>query len=120
MSTYVMDALATAWLELLVETPLFASLHFETPATDNPAASEVNGATYARVPLVWKRVGNRTLVNNQALQWLNLEQTSIGAVGLFTDPFAGAMVLYSSLAVPVPVPERGSYEIGAEELVITF
>lgn len=120
MGTYVMDSLASAWLELLVDTPMYASLHFETPATDNPSASEVNGATYARVPLVWKRVGSRTLVNNQAMQWLNLEQTSIGAVGLFTDPFAGVMVLFSSLSAPVPVPDRGSYEIGAEELVIAF
>lgn len=120
MGTYVMDVLASAWLELLVETPMFASLHYEVPSTDNPVASEVNGATYARVPVVWRRVGFRTLVNNQAMQWLNLEQTSIGAVGLFTDPFAGAMVLYSGLSAPVPVSARGSYEIGAEELVISF
>jgi hypothetical protein len=120
VTTYVTDALASAWLSLIVDTPAFASLHFEAPSTDNPMASEVNGATYARVPVVWRQVGARTLVNNQAMQWLNLEQTSIGAVGLFTDPFAGALLLYSSLASPVPVPDRGSYEIAAEELVITF
>lgn len=120
MSTYVTDALATSWLSLLVETPAYASLHFEAPSTDNPSASEVNGATYARVPVVWKPVGFRTLVNQEPLEWLNLEQTSIGAVGLFTAPFGGALLLYSALSVPVPVPVRGSYRVGAEQLVVAF
>lgn len=120
MATYVTDALASTWLSLMVQTPAYVSLHFETPSTDNPAASEVNGATYARVPVSWQSIGSRTLVNAEPLQWLNLEQTSIGAVGLFTDPFAGTLLLSSSLASPVPVPDRGSYEIAAEELVIAF
>lgn len=120
MTTYVTDALATAWLSLIVDTPTFASLHFEVPSTDNPAASEVGGATYARVPIVWRQVGARTLVNNQPMQWLNLEQTSIGAVGLFTAPFGGVLLVSSALSSPVPVPDRGSYEIAAEELVIAF
>lgn len=120
MSTYVTDALATAWLSLLVDTPSYASLHYEPPSTDNPTASEVNGATYSRVGVTWKQIGSRTLVNEDPLQWMNLEQTSIGAVGLFTGPFTGGLLLYTTLTSPIPVPDRGSYRIGSEELVIAF
>ena len=120
MSTYVTDALAAAWLSLLVDTPAYASLHFEVPGTDNPVASEVNGASYARVPVLWSQVGSRTLVNRDPLEWLNLEQTAISALGLFTGPFTGGLLLFTTLASPVPVPSRGSYRVAAEELVVAF
>lgn len=120
MATYIADALATSWLAFLLETPVYASLHIEQPSTDNPAASEVSGATYGRVPVTWLQVGSRTLVNDDPLQWLNLEQTSIGAVGLFSAAYGGAFLMSFTLDAPIAVPERGSYQIGAQDLTVTF
>lgn len=120
MTTFVTDVLAAAWLESLRDTQVYASLHIERPSSDNPSASEVSGATYGRVPVTWTLLGVRAIGNEDPLQWFNLEQTSIGAVGLFTDPYQGVMLLSMTLDSVVPVPERGSFEIGSGDLVVTM
>ena len=120
MPTYVTNALATSWLQLFRDTPVYVSLHIERPSTDNPTASEVGGATYSRALVSWEDIGGRAIANADPLQWLNLEQTSIGALGLFTDPFHGVMLMSVTLDSPVAVPDRGSYQVAAQELVIAF
>lgn len=115
------DPLAVEWLSLLEKTPCFASLHFEIPKPDDPSASEVTGGSYARSPLTWQVASGQTrfLWNIQSLQWLNLQQVTLVAVGAWTDPTKGQLLLWAMLEPPVPVNDRGSFQIAANQLFVT-
>lgn len=118
MSSVINDPLARVWLDHLVGTPCFASLHYEAPSPDDPASSEVDGVTYSRAILSWTYALNdtRSVVNLQDLSWLNLESTTIVCVGAWDAPTNGNLLLWAQLDEPIPVPDRGSYKVGAKEL----
>ena len=94
------------------------SLHFEMPEPDDPGASEVDGTSYSRALLTWDWADNsyRTLWNIQAQQWLNMEQITIVAVGVWDAPTKGELLLVAQLDAPVPIPDRGSYVLDAKTL----
>lgn len=121
MSSYITDSLAKTWLEVLTGKPyamMYASLHFETPDPADPAASEVSGGSYSRSIVTFDLVDPRSINNVQQLQWLNLEQVTIVAVGVWTEPTKGEMLLWTLLDEPVPVPDRGSYQVDAKDFFV--
>lgn len=122
MSAFFNDPLVGKWLADLVAVPCFASLHFEVPSADDPGASEVTGGTYARSPLTWDLVADsaRAAWNVQGLSWLNLDKTTIVAVGVWDAPAQGRALLWMTLEEPVVVPDRGSYAVAANEMYVSF
>lgn len=120
MSSVINDPLAEAWLESLIATQCYASLHFEVPNPDDPGASEVTGPTYARSMLAWEWALNdrRSIVNLQDLAWTNLDQVTIVAVGVWTEPTKGDLLLWAQLDEPIPVQDRGSWMIAAKEFYV--
>lgn len=122
MTAFINDFLVDKWLTDLKAIPCFASLHFEIPSADDPGASEVPGGTYTRTPLTWDEVDNspRGVWNVQDLQWLNLEKTTIVAVGVWDAPTKGNCLLWTVLDEPVIVADRGSYLVAAHGLYVVF
>jgi hypothetical protein len=122
MASVINDPLATQWLDLLKAKPCFASLHFEEPNPDDPGASEVDGATYSRATLTWTYApdSTRALVNLQDLVWKNIEQITLVAVGVWDAPTKGNLLLWAQLDAPVPVPDRGSFQVDALELFVSI
>ena len=120
MASSIWDPLAKAWLEYLKDIQGYASLHFEMPNPDDPSASEVDGTTYSRAMLKWDWADNsfRTLWNNADCQWLNLEQVTIVAIGVWSDPTKGELLVVAELDEPIPVPDRGSYTLDAKSLFV--
>lgn len=120
MASVINDPLAKAWLERLSMLSCYASLHFEVPNPDDPAASEVSGGTYSRSPLTWDFADNSTryLWNIQQLQWLNLDKVTLVAVGAWTDPTKGELLLWAQLDEPIAVPDRGSYQVDAKQFFV--
>lgn len=120
MSSVINDPLAEAWLESLIATQCYASLHFEVPNPDDPGASEVTGPTYARSILTWEWALNdrRSIVNLQDLVWTNLDQVTIVAVGAWTEPTKGDLLLWAQLDEPIPVADRGSWLVAAKEFFV--
>jgi hypothetical protein len=120
VASVINDPLATEWLELLKAKQCFASLHFEAPNPDDPGASEISGSTYARSTLTWNYpIGDiRSLVNVQDLVWTNIETTTIVAVGVWDAPTKGTLLLWAQLDAPVPVADRGSFQVDAQQLFV--
>ena len=118
MASVINDPLARVWLDHLVATTGFASLHYETPNPDDPSASEVDGPTYSSSTLTWTYALNdrRSVVNRQDLSWLNLQTTTIVCVGVWDAPTKGNLLLWAQLDEPIPVPDRGSYQVQAGQL----
>ena len=120
MASVIADALASKWMGSLADIPCFASLHYEVPSGDQPMASEIDGSTYVRAPLTWNLLTPRTAVNTQALEWLNIEDTTIVAVGVFNAPFGGQLLLVAALDDPYPISGRGSYRVDEGSLYVTI
>lgn len=120
MASVIYDALAVPWLDYLVGTKCYASLHFEEPDPADPAASEITGPTYARAPLTWDfaKDTTRTVWNVQDLSWLNLDTVTIVGVGAWTEPTKGNFLVFAQLDDPYPVPDRGSYQLAANGLFV--
>jgi hypothetical protein len=120
MASVINEPLATQWLDALRDKPCFASLHFEVPNPDDPGASEVDGATYSRSTLTWQYPSGdtRSLVNLQDLVWTNIESTTIVVIGVWDAPTKGNLLLWAQLDEPVPVPDRGSYTVDAQQLFV--
>lgn len=117
MASTIYDPLADAWLSLLIGVNGFASLHYEIPDPADPAASEITGPTYSRSPLIWdyaKDTG-RTVWNIQDLSWVNLDAVTIVGLGFWSDPTKGDLLVFAQLDEPVPVPDRGSYLLAANQ-----
>jgi len=122
MASVINDPLVTKWLDALKAIPGFASLHYEIPDPADPEASEVTGGSYARSSLKWDYVDNstRALWNIEDLAWLNLETVTIVAVGVWDDPTKGKLLLWAVLDEPIPIADRGSYQVGAHQLFVTL
>lgn len=122
MSAFINDPLVVKWLADMKAIPSFASLHFDIPTADDPGASEVAGGTYSRSPLTWDTVedSERGVWNVQDLSWLNLEKTTIVAVGAWDAPTKGNCLLWTVLEEPVIVSDRGSYVVAAHSLYVVF
>jgi len=118
MSTSIYAAQATIWLQSLKDTPCFAGVHYEVPATDNPGASECTSGTYARSPLTWEFAAARTLTNLQLLQWLNLVDTTIIGIGVWDAPQGGQLRIFYQLWEPVPITGRGSWSLDPSQLYV--
>ena len=120
MASTIYDPLAVPWLEHLIGIKCFASLHYEIPDPADPAASEITGPTYARSPLTWDWAKDtaRTVWNTQDLSWVNLDAVTIVGVGAWSDPTKGELLVFAQLDEPIPVPDRGSYRLGANELFV--
>ena len=55
-------------------------------------------------------------MNHQDLSWLNLQTTTIVCVGVRDAPTKGNLLLCAQLDEPIPVPDRGSYQVQAGQL----
>jgi|JI8StandDraft_1071087.scaffolds.fasta_scaffold00464_37 hypothetical protein len=119
MASVIFDTLANAWTQILLDTPCYASIHFEFPTPDDPAASEVDGLSYARSPFIWDTAASqRALVNNDSLEWLNLDATTIIGVGTWDAPTGGNLLLFHQFDEPVSVADLGSYGLDARQLFV--
>jgi hypothetical protein len=57
-------------------------------------------------------------VNVQDLVWTNIETTTIVAVGVWDAPTKGTLLLWAQLDAPVPVADRGSFQVDAQQLFV--
>jgi len=118
--TRVADVQTTLWLNSFVEGPLYAALHYEPPALDDPTASEMPGATYQRRAVSWDSATPRMVTNAAPLRWYNLSAGQVAAWSLFDDPVRGRMRIEHVLDVPWPIDARGAFEIGVGDLYVRF
>jgi hypothetical protein len=121
MASTIYNPLAQEWLQILLDTPCYAALHFEVPSEDDTGASEVDGLSYARCSFIWTATASlRTLVNNSELEWLNLEATTIVGIGAWDAPTGGNLLLFHQLDQAKPIADLGSYRLDARQLYVTL
>jgi hypothetical protein len=118
MASVIWDTQAAIWIASLHEVPCYAGVHFEMPTPDNPLASECTSGSYARSPLTWTYSAVRTITNLQAMEWLNLEDTTIIGIGAWDAPAGGQLRVFFQLDDPIPIAGRGSWQLSAQQLYV--
>jgi hypothetical protein len=94
----------------------FVSLHYADPGLGSPTATEIPGASYARAPATFVRVGNRAIRTTNGQSWPSLGETVVTHHGIWDAAYNGHLRAVITLVTPFYVTEGGSYQLAAGDL----
>jgi len=129
MQGFVSDDVALRWITDLALSSKYLSAHFELPNWSDPTASEVTDAGYARCPVSWNVLSNRSVGNAVIVSFSLNSDTSVAAVGLHTDLTNPVMLGFATAPVGQPLKPRadipilgiaGALQFAIGEIVLGF
>jgi hypothetical protein len=121
MFSTVSDWQVSEWLDMVVNSPSYASLHYDAVVPFDPTSTELSGGTYQRQVLSWRRSGAKVLTNSAPLRWRGLDTpTSILAVGVFTSPVNRRLRFSGLLPDPAQLRSVTSFVLDRGELSIVI
>jgi hypothetical protein len=122
MQGAISDEVISEWLSSLSANAQYVSLHFDLPDWQDPGASEVFDAGYARSSVAWSNQSNRTIANIAPVPFNVALSTNIAALGFHRSITTPELLAYAVPPSdnPIIIPTTGQLILPTGDVVLGF